>query len=530
MHEVELVLVSLLVAVAGLAAAARAANIPYPIVLVVGGLVLGFVPGMPDAELDPDLVLVLFLPPLLYSAAFFANLNDLRRNMRPISMLAIGLVLATMCAVAVLAHALIDGLSWAAAFTLGAIVAPTDPLAATAIARRQNAPRSIVSVIEGESLINDGTALVAYKVAAAAALGGGFSIVDAGVEFVLTATGGILIGLAVGWLIAEIRGRLDDIPVEITISLLSGYAAYLPAEALGASGVLAAVTAGVVIGWQAPRISTPSMRLQGYAVWETLVFLLNALLFVLIGLQLPLILDGLAGQSALSLIGQAAAISVTVTLTRIGWLNSVVFLVRVLDRRPQQRERRTTWRTRLIGGWSGMRGAVSLAAALALPADFPQRDVVLLMTFAVIFTTLVVQGLTLPTLIRRLDVHDDGAEDREELLGRRASVDAALARIGDLEREEWTRDDTAERMRMAYEYRRRRLASRAGDGVGDGQGDGDGEEDYEHRSRKYQKMVRSVLDAQRAELVRLRNAGTISNDVMHRLERELDLEDERLEI
>jgi CPA1 family monovalent cation:H+ antiporter len=340
---------------------------------------------------------------------------------------------------------------------------------------------------------------------------------------VLTATGGILIGLAVGWLIAQIRGRLNDIPVEITISLLSGYAAYLPAEALGASGVLAAVTAGVLIGWQAPRISTPSMRLQGYAVWETLVFLLNALLFVLIGLQLPLILDGLAGQPALSLIGQAAAISVTVTLTRIGWLNSVVFLIRALDRRPQQRERRTSWRTRLIGGWAGMRGAVSLAAALALPADFPQRDVVLLMTFAVIFATLVVQGLTLPTLIRRLDVHDDGTEDREELLGRRAAVDAALARIGDLEGEEWTRDDTAQRMRMLYEYRHRRLASRAGDGDGDG-------EDYEHRARKYQKMVRAVLDAQREELVRLRNAGTISNEVMHRLERELDLEDERLEI
>src|SRR4051794_26258672 len=224
MHDVELVLVSLLVAVAGLAAAARAANIPYPIVLVVGGLVLGFVPGIPDVQLSPDLVLVLFLPPLLYSAAFFANLNELRRDARPISLLAIGLVLATMATVAVVAHALIDGLSWAAAFTLGAIVAPTDPLAATAIARRQNAPRRIVSIIEGESLINDGTALVAYKVAVAAALGGGFSLWEAGMKFVLGGTGGIVIGLAVGFLIAELRNRLDDIPVEITISLLSGYA------------------------------------------------------------------------------------------------------------------------------------------------------------------------------------------------------------------------------------------------------------------------------------------------------------------
>jgi CPA1 family monovalent cation:H+ antiporter len=522
MHDVEFVLISLLVAVAGLAAAARAVNIPYPIVLVVGGLALGFVPGLPPVHLAPQLVLVLFLPPLLYSAAFFANLNDIRRDLRSISLLAVGLVLATTCAVALVAHALIDGLSWAAAFTLGAIVAPTDPLAATAIARRQNAPRRVVSIIEGESLINDGTALVAYKVAAAAALGSGFSLWDAGMEFVLGATGGVLIGLAVGFLIGEMRRRLDDIPVEITISLLSGYAAYVPAEAVGASGVLAAVTAGVVVGWQAPRISSASMRLQGYAVWETLVFLVNALLFVLIGLQLPLIIDGLSGQSALTLIGEAAAVSLTVVLTRIGWLNTVVFIIRALDRRDQQRARRGTWRTRLIIGWSGMRGAVSLAAALALDPKFPQRNVVQLMTFAVILTTLVMQGLTLPALIRRLGVHDDGVEEREELIGRRAAVEAALRRIDELAGEDWTRDDTVERMRMAYEYRGRRLASRAGES--------DDGEDYEYRSRKYQRMVREVLDAQRAELVRLRGRGTISNDVMHRLERELDLEDERLEI
>jgi CPA1 family monovalent cation:H+ antiporter len=395
-------------------------------------------------------------------------------------------------------------------------------LAATAIARRQNAPRRVISAVEGESLINDGTALVAYKVAAAAALGGSFSLWDAGLKFLLEGAGGVLIGLAVGWLIAEVRGRLDDIPVEITISLLSGYAAYLPAERLGCSGVLAAVTAGIVVGWQAPRISTASMRLQGFAVWETLVFLLNALLFVLTGLQLPLILDGLAGQSAATLVGQAVAISLAVILTRIAWLQTTPFVIRALDRRPQQRARRVGWRARMIVAWSGMRGSVSLAAALALTADFPQRDVVLLMTFAVIFTTLVLQGLTLPMLIRRLDVRDDGAEAREELLGRRAAVDAALAHIDELAGAEWTHEDTADRMRRAYGYRRRRLAALAGEP--------EDEENYEHRTVKYQKMVRAVLDAQRTELVRLRNAGTISNEVMHRLERELDLEDERLEI
>jgi monovalent cation/hydrogen antiporter len=522
MEDVEFVLVSLLVAVAVLGSAARVVHVPYPIVLVVGGLVLGFLPGLPEVELAPELVLVIFLPPLLYSAAFFANLHDLRRNLRPISLLAIGLVIATMCTVAVVAHTLIDGLPWAAAFALGAIVAPTDPVAATEVARRLNLPRRLISVIEGESLVNDGTALVCYRVAVSAAVGGTFSLLDASVEFVLGAIGGVAIGLAVGWLISEIRRRIDDIPVEITISLLSGYAGYIPAEAVHASGVLAAVTVGLVLGWRAPIISTASMRLTGYAMWEILVFLLNALLFVLIGLQLPMILDGLSGEPAGTLLLYAVAVSLAVILTRIVWMNTVVYVIRAIDRRPQQRARRTTFRFRMIGAWAGMRGSVSLAAALALPLDFPQRDIVLFLTFTVIFVTLVLQGLTLPKVIRWANVQDDGAEEREELLGRRAAVDAALLRIDELAAADWTRDDTAERMRQMYEYRRNRLAARAGETE-----DGDG---LEHRSLKYQKMVRSVLDAQRAEIVRLRNAGVISNDVMHRIERELDLEDDRLEI
>jgi monovalent cation/hydrogen antiporter len=521
MHEVEAVLVSLLVAVAVLGAAARAVNIPYPIVLVVGGLALGFIPGLPDAELEPELVLVIFLPPLLYSAAFFANLHDLRRNLRPITLNAVGLVLVTMCAVALAIKALVPEMPWAAAFTLGAIVAPTDPIAATTIMRRMAVPRRMVSVVEGESLINDGTALVAYRTAVAA-VGGTFSIWEAGLEFVLSAAGGIAIGLAVGWLIAEIRRRIDDIPVEITISLLSGYAGYVPAEAVGASGVLAAVTTGIVLGWMAPEISTASMRLQGYAVWEIVTFLLNALLFVLIGLQLPLILEGLEGQPVGELVWWCVAISLVVILVRLLWVQLLVFVVRTLDRRPELVPHRTTWQMRTVGGWTGMRGSVSLAAALALEPDFPMRDLILLLTFAVIFATLVLQGLTLPALIQTLGIDDDGADAAEELLGRRAAVDVALARLDELAAEEWTYDETAERMRKLYEYRSRRFAARAGETEG-----GDG---IEHRSLKYQKMVRSVLAAQRVELVRLRNAGDISNEVMHRLERELDLEEERLEI
>jgi Na+/H+ antiporter len=521
MGEVEAILISLLVAVAGLGAAARAVNVPYPIVLVVGGLLLGFVPGMPDAELEPDLVLVIFLPPLLYAAAFFANLHDLRRSLRPIALNAVGLVLVTMCAVALAIKALVPDMPWAAAFTLGAIVAPTDPVAATAIMRRMAVPRRIVSVVEGESLINDGTALVAYRTAVMA-IGGSFSIWEAGFEFVYSAIGGVAVGLAAGWVIVQIRRRIDDIPVEITISILSGYAGYVPAEALHLSGVLAAVTTGIVLGWKAPEISTASMRLQGYAVWEIITFLLNALLFVLIGLQLPLILEGLSGQPAGELLWWCVAISLVVIGVRLLWSTTLTFLIRAIDRRPELIPRRSTWRVRTIVGWSGMRGSVSLAAALALEPSFPFRDLILLLTFAVIFATLVLQGLTMPALIRRLEITDDGADAEEELIGRRAAAAVALTRLDELAAEEWTYDDTVERMRNLYRYRSRRFAARAGE-----TDDGDG---IEHRSLKYQKLVRMILDAQRGELVRLRNAGEISNEVMHRLEREFDLEEERLEI
>jgi CPA1 family monovalent cation:H+ antiporter len=523
MHGTEIVLVSLLLAVAVLAGAARAVNIPYPIVLVLGGLALGAIPGLPEIALPPDLVLLIFLPPLLYSAAFFASLRDLRNDVRSISLLAIGLVVATAAAVAAVAHAIVPGMGWAAAFALGAIVAPTDPLAATTIARRLGVPRRTISVLEGEGLLNDGTALVAYKVAVSAAVGASVTVGGAAWDFAAGAAGGIAIGLAAGWVIAEVRKRLDDVQVEVTISLLSGYAGYIPAERLGCSGVLAAVSTGIYVGWRAPEISTARMRLEGNAVWEILIFLLNALLFVLIGMQLRSIVDGLHGRPAAALAGQAAAIVAVVILTRIAWSNTTPYIIRALDRRESQRARRSGWRDRAIGAWSGMRGAVSLAAALALAGDFPQREVILFFTFAVIFVTLVVQGLTLPALIRWLRIHDDGSEQREELLARRRATDAALARLEELGDQFWTRDDTVERMQGLYRYRARRLAAR------DGEGDEE-DEDYEGRSYRYQKMVREVIQAQLMAIVELRNRGEISNDVMHRIERELDLERERLEI
>ena len=396
-------------------------------------------------------------------------------------------------------------------------------MAATAIARRLGVPRRLVSVLEGESLINDATALVAYNIAVRAATGVvAFSLLDASWDFLWKAAGGIALGLVVGWVIIQIRSRLDDPLVENTIGLLSAYAAYVPAEHLHVSAVLSAVTVGCYVGWQAPRIASPATRLQGFGMWELLQFLMNAFLFVLIGLQLPTVLEALDDYDPWTLVGYASAVSLAVVLTRIVWANTVVFLVRALDRRASQRARRVSWRFRMVNAWAGMRGAVSLAAALALPVDFPQRDLLIFLTFAVIFVTLVLQGLTLPPLIRWLGVIDDGSEEEhEDLKARLLATKAALRRIEELRAEEWTRDDTLERMQAMYEYRKRRLAARAGKIEDEG---------FEDRSFAYQTIVREVLEAQRAEIVRLRNEGTISNEVMHRIERELDLEDQRLEI
>src|SRR3954468_15212010 len=263
----DIVLLVLLVAVAALLLLAPALSVPYPIRLVLGGLAMGFLPGMPQITLPPDLVLVAILPPLLYSAAFYTSLRDLRENVIQISMLAVGLVAATTVGVAVAAHAMIDGLGWGPAFVLGAIVSPTDPLASTSIARRLGVPRRIVSIVEGESLVNDGTALVLYRVAVVAVVSGSFSIWNAGLRLVWTAAGGIALGLVIGYLIAAVRRKLDNPPVEVTIALLSGYFAYLPANAAAASGVLAVVTAGVYLGWHTAELTTVQTRLQGQAVW-----------------------------------------------------------------------------------------------------------------------------------------------------------------------------------------------------------------------------------------------------------------------
>jgi monovalent cation/hydrogen antiporter len=521
--ESSLILVGLLTAGAALLALAELVRIPYPILLVLGGLTVGFVPGMPDIELSPDLVLVAILPPLLYGSAFFTSLRELRANIRPIGLLAVGLVLTTMLAVAVVAHALIPGLDWATAFVLGAIVSPTDPTAATSIAQRLGLPRRLIALIEGESLVNDGTALVAYRVAVVAVVSGSFSLVGASGRFVFNVAGGIAVGLAVGYLIRQVRRRLDNPPVEITISILSGYFAYLPAQAAGVSGILAAVTVGIYMGWHTPELTSPQTRLQGFAVWEIIFFVLNALLFGLVGLQLPAIIDSLSGISTGTLIRYAVIITVVVMAARFAWVFAAASTSRLL---PGGRGAPSPWRSSTVLAWSGMRGAVSLAAALALPlttdveAPFPDRDLLVFLTFSVILGTLVVQGLTLPALIRALNLEDDGLAEKEDAKARIHAADAALQRLEELLEEEWVREDTAERLRGLYSFRRERFMSRF-----DVEGDGG----IEDRSADYQRLRHELLEAERRAVIALQRSGRIDDGVARRVVRDLDLEDARLE-
>jgi monovalent cation/hydrogen antiporter len=523
-EHLELIIFGLPVAVAGLAVVARALDVPYPIFLVLGGLALGFVPGVPEIDLPPDLVLVIFLPPLLYGAAFFTSLRDLRANARSIALAAIPLVLVTMVTVAAVAHAVI-GLDWSVAFTLGAVVSPTDAVAPAATLRRLGAPRRLLAVIEGESLTNDWTALVLYRIATAAVVSGTFSLWEAGLRFLVNGAAGLAIGLAVGWLVREVRRRVDDPPTEITISLLTGYAAYLPAEELGVSGIIAAVTVGIYMGWHTPELTTPTTRIQGTSVWEVLQFLLNAVLFLLIGLQLPNVLEDISGRSATELAGWAVLVSALVIGVRLAWEFSVPYAIRLVGRRVGYLPRTLSARERLVIGWSGMRGAVSLAAALAVPFEtdagtpFPDRDLLIFLAFAVIVATLVLQGLTLKPLIGRLEIRDEGEEEREELTARLRAAEAALARLEELAGEEWVNPDTVERTRGLLGFRQRRFAARV-DGADDG--------GYEERSAAYRRLLRELLAAERDELLALRNEGEISDEVRRRVERDLDFEESRL--
>jgi CPA1 family monovalent cation:H+ antiporter len=384
---------------------------------------------------------------------------------------------------------------------------------------RLGAPRRIVALIEGESLVNDGSALVLYKAAVGAAVGGTFSLLDTSGRIVLNVAGGIAVGLAVGWVVRQLRRRLDDPPIEVALAVLSGYLAYLPAAAIGVSGVLAAVTIGVYMGWYTPELTNERTRLSGDAFWEILVFLVNALLFVLVGLQLRRIVDALSGSTP-RLAEYAALVCATVIVTRIVWVPVFTYVPRLLFRAVREHDPYPPWQAPVLISWIGIRGAVSLVAALALPNDFPDRQLIVFLTFAVIVATLVLQGLTLPAAIRVLGISDDGGAEREEAKARIRAAEAALVRLEELVQDGAVRPQTAERLRGAFGFRRDRFRARFDD-ADDGA--------IEEQSAAYQRVMRALLDAEHDEVVALRNRGVIDDAVMQRVQRDLDLEALRLD-
>ena len=526
MHPAEII-VGLLTAVAVLVTASRRLGLPYPIVLVLGGLALGFVPGLPHVALPPDLVLIAFLPPLLFAESVTFSWRDLLFNARPIGLLAFGLVLMTMAAVAVVAHIIVPGLPWAAAFALGAIVAPTDPVAAAAIAKRLGLPQELLAILTGESLINDATALVAYRLAVVAAVSGVFSPAGAAWQFVLSSFGGVALGLAIGFVLAQVRQRMrPDPPVENTISLLMPFAAYLPAEALHVSGVLAVVAMGLYLGRQGSRYLSAPTRLQGTALWSMVDFLLNGLLFILVGLQLRPILDGIAGHHPLYLIKQGAIISLTVVAARLIWVFTSVYLPRLLFPHHSKEDPYPSWGAILIVAWTGMRGGISLAAALALPLTvaggqpFPGRELLLFLTFAVILSTLVVQGLSLPALILRLALPEDKTTAQEVNQTRRRTAQAAVDYLAAVSAESTGLPQTL--LDNQKEYWTRKTAQFAG------REQGQPEEESEAKTLAFRRLRRALIDTQRETAIGLRDDGTIGDGVLQSVQGALDLEEQRL--
>ncbi len=521
MHGVELILI-LLAAVTLLATIADRLTLPYPILLVLGGLILGLIPHGPSITLNPELLFVLFLPPILFAAAYDTSWRDFRANLRPISLLAIGCVLFTTVVVALIAHATIPNFSWPAAFVLGAIVAPPDAAAATAIFQYLGVPRRLVTILEGESLVNDASALVTLRFAVAAVVSGSFSLTAAGISFVIMALGGIVIGIAAGWLLNRLLPLLSTAPAGILASLLAPAAIYLLAENLQVSGVLATVVAGLVHGRSGPIIFDPLSRVFGATVWKFAVFLVNGLVFILIGLQLRGVMQGLNAYTTAEMAIAIGAIIAAVILVRIIWVFPTTYLPRLASRRLRERDPAPPWQIPAILSWAGLRGGVSLAAALALPletaagAPFAQRNLIIFLTFTVILATLVGQGLTLAPLVRRLGIGTDDEQAREEVLARRTIAEAALQQLTDLTTATWVPEAATNKLQHQYQHQLSHLPASL-DPI-----DRDDDHIAAHR-----RLRNEIISAQRVALIDLRNRGLIADDILRRVQRDLDLEELR---
>ena len=514
----------LVAAAAAVAGVARRFGWSAPLLLVVAGIAVSYLPGVDDYDLEPELVLYFILPPLLFAAAWQSSVINFKQNLRSIGLLSVGLVLFTTLAVGFAVHAVVPDMPWAAAFVLGAIVSPPDAVAATAVGRTVGLPRRLVTILAGESLVNDATALTAYRVAVGAAVAGGFSVWHGVLEFLAAAVGGVLVGYLIAVAVEWLLQHLHDPVLENSTVLVLPFLAFAAAEELGyhgyhGSGVLAVVTAGLYLGHRSPRRQTAATRLQGTEVWRVIEFLLESVVFALIGLQLPTVLDELSDRDpgTLALAG-AVALGVTIA-ARFVWMYPGTYLPRLVPS-IAARDPSPPWTYPTVLAWAGMRGVVSLAAAFGLEADFPERDLILFLTFVVVIGTLLIQGLTLPALIRRLGVV--GAEEQQDLVreagAQHAAANAALERLDrELAGATAVPDDVVARLREKAEIRQlgawERLGGRGAEGS------------MEPPTVSFRRLRRAMIDAEREVFIDLRDRGQIDDEVLQRVQRELDLEE-----
>ncbi|MER7208554.1 Na+/H+ antiporter [Streptosporangium sp. NPDC000239] len=506
------------------AAVARRRGWPSPLLLVFAGLVLS--PFVPGYQLDPELVLLVFLPPLLYSAAIDSSYMRLKAVRRPVALLSIGLVLFTTLVIGWVVHLLMPSLPLAAAFALGAIVAPPDAVAAVAVARRLGLPRKVVTILVGESLFNDATALTAYRVAVAAALGEGISWLDAVGRFLYAAVGGVVVGLVLAWCLARVLLMLRDALVENTVMLLIPFGVYLAAEAVHVSGVIAVVIVGLYVGHRMPRAGFGTRLLSG-AVWRVVDFFLETIVFALIGLQLWPIMTELRDADPWLLTGMAVAVFAAAVLSRAVWVVPSIYLPRVLSAGVRRNEPNApSWRNTVVVSWAGMRGVVSLAAAFAIPPDFPGRPTLLFLTFVVVIGTLLIQGLTFPALIRRLRISNEEEvfnDNLTEAAAQQAAAAAELARLDELVAEgiDEVHREVVDQLRSRAERRALTAWERLGGGTGP--------RGEETPSTVYRRLRREMLAAGREVFVRLRDEGRLDDEVLNRVMHELDFEEATLE-
>lgn len=498
--------------VVALTALARKLPVPSPILQVLAGLALGFIPGLTVPELEPDLVFFFFLPPILWAAAFFTSLREFKQNRRPIGLLAVGLVLVTSVAVAVTAHALLPGLPWAVGIAIGAIVSPPDAVAAAAIVSRLPVPRRVVVILEGESLVNDAAALVLYRTAVAAAVTGVFSLGEAIVRFFIDAGVGALLGILVGWLVIRIIRFTRDALAETLMTIAAPYFCWVVAESLHVSAVLACVAGGVYVRQHFSTAVSPMSRLQSRAVWDLLVFVINAMIFLLLGMQFNTLMAMVPRGSLPGVLLVGAAISGVAIVLRLVWVPLATWLPRWMSAEVRRTDPLPDPRGVALVAWTGMRGIVSLAAALALPrtlasgAPFPYRAEIILVTMCVIMLTLVLQGLTLSPLIKRFAFTPETKHHEEERHARREALRRGAEALEDLSREGWAAPDEVAQLRNELADRMRHHDRHAGD---------------MHVQRR---LRRGILSAERRMLVRLRNEGAISDETLRELEEELDHE------